>query len=64
MPDPAPAEHRADQARDGESCRTCRKAFEAGDSVILAIVPAGYEAAYCSVACLRSERADQKGGEA
>ena len=48
-----------DQALEGERCRNCGKLFHAGDPVILAIVPAGYEVAYCSVECLN---ADRKGG--
>jgi hypothetical protein len=49
-----------DEALEGERCRNCGRAFNAGDPVILAVVPAGYEAAYCSAACLQ---ADRKGGD-
>lgn len=49
--------HFPDEALEGELCRNCSRPFHEGDPVILATVPAGYEAAYCSAAC---KRADQK----
>ena len=50
-----------DEALEGERCRNCGKAFQAGDPVILAVVPAGYEAAYCSANCRQADQ--QKGGD-
>lgn len=45
-----------DYAMEGERCRGCGRVLKEGEPVLLALVPAGYEVAYCSEECLENER--------